>query len=376
MKALSLDEYVERAKNKHNHKYSYENTIYLNAKTKITINCPKHGEFLQNPDSHLRGCGCPKCQGKNLSTQEYVAAVSIVHQHQYDYSLVNYTGIKEKIKIICPIHGEFAQRAEDHRNGNGCPKCIRKNLTIDDFINEAKIIHKQYNYDYSLAEHEYINLSTTLSIVCPIHGIFQIMAGNLLRGNKCSSCAIEQSAIKRSKPIDQFINEANKSHGNRYDYSLVEYKHSYHKIKIGCPSHGVFEQTPVSHINGRGCPSCNKRISIGETQWLDWLSVVDRQFPIRINGRRRFLDGYDPVTNTAFLYHGDFWHGNPNKFDQNKINTKTNTTYGDLYRDTVEFEKELKELGFNVVTMWESSWKEYFRKGGQYSARRGFWPNP
>jgi len=68
---------------------------------------------------------------------------------------------------------------------------------------------------------------------------------------------------------NNFIDKAKDTHGNRYNYSLVEYINSRTKIKIICPDHGVFEQTPYSHKNGCGCPECSglkKYLITHETQ--------------------------------------------------------------------------------------------------------------
>lgn len=58
-----------------------------------------------------------------------------------------------------------------------------------------------------------------------------------------------------------FIQKAVIIHGEKYDYSLVNYNNSKKKIKIICHKHGEFQQTPNSHLNGAGCPVCS-RLSI------------------------------------------------------------------------------------------------------------------
>jgi len=62
--------------------------------------------------------------------------------------------------------------------------------------------------------------------------------------------------MTRRKTIEQFIIDANNIHGDRYDYSLVDYKNAKEKVKIICSIHGVFEQIPDSHLRGRNCPLC------------------------------------------------------------------------------------------------------------------------
>lgn len=71
-----------------------------------------------------------------------------------------------------------------------------------------------------------------------------------------------------SYTTDSFIAKARERHGNKYDYSKVEYVNSQTKVKIICPSHGLFEQTPAEHLRGRGCMECG-RIAIGEKQKHD-----------------------------------------------------------------------------------------------------------
>jgi len=70
----------------------------------------------------------------------------------------------------------------------------------------------------------------------------------------------------RKKTTDEFIISAKKIHGNKYDYSLVEYINAKIKIKISCKKHGIFEQTPNNHLRSDGCPLCkkNKKVTLSE----------------------------------------------------------------------------------------------------------------
>ena len=60
----------------------------------------------------------------------------------------------------------------------------------------------------------------------------------------------------KRKTTEEFIEQAKAVHGNKYDYSKVEYKGSHTKIIIVCSKHGEFEQDPNSHLQGRGCKKC------------------------------------------------------------------------------------------------------------------------
>jgi hypothetical protein len=115
--------FKKRATLIHDGKYDYSLLEYKNNKTKVKIICPIHGEFEQESGSHLKGNGCLKCSGKNLTTEEFINKVKEKHGNKYNYSLVDYKGSFKKIKIICPIHGEFEQFSDKHIKGHGCLLC-------------------------------------------------------------------------------------------------------------------------------------------------------------------------------------------------------------------------------------------------------------
>jgi len=123
----------ERAKLKHGERYDYSLVNYFSTKTKVLILCHKHGEFHQKPASHLQGKGCPKC-GKELrsfhisnTTESFIQKGREAHNNFYSYENTIYKSYDDKIIITCPIHGDFAQRANSHLQGNGCKKCSNLN---------------------------------------------------------------------------------------------------------------------------------------------------------------------------------------------------------------------------------------------------------
>ena len=125
----SKKQFIERATTVHGDKYDYSKVIYTNARKKVCIICPEHGEFWQTPTSHNRGCGCPKCALENkriiklLDINKFIENAKKMHGNKYDYSKAIYIGAKEKIEILCPIHGEFWQTPDAHMHGSGCQKC-------------------------------------------------------------------------------------------------------------------------------------------------------------------------------------------------------------------------------------------------------------
>lgn len=125
-KRLTTKEFIERAREVHGDKYDYSKVNYINQHSKVCIICPIHGEFWQIVQIHLMGHGCPKCSGNGkLSYEEFVERARKIHGDKYDYSKVKFNSILDKVTIICPIHGEFTQVANDHLQGNGCQKCAK-----------------------------------------------------------------------------------------------------------------------------------------------------------------------------------------------------------------------------------------------------------
>lgn len=129
--------------------------------------------------------------------------------------------------------------------------------TTQDIISELKERFGN-NYDYSCVV--YTGQNNPLKIECPIHGYFTVKRKCLLqcksRSTLCPYCHKDITNNRLRKPIDAFIEEATSIHNNLYDYSFVEYKNNKTKIKIICPTHGEFTQTPKDHIRGKGCFKC------------------------------------------------------------------------------------------------------------------------
>ena len=133
---------------------------------------------------------------------------------------------------------------------------MAKKLTNEEFISKA---NQKHNGKYDYSKTIYKNKRTNVIITCPIHGDFEQNPEVHLRGSGCPKCGKSISSNKRLKSKETIIEELKKAHGDKYDYSLVDYKGTDTKVKIICPVHGVFLQTPYDHKKGSGCPVCNNR---------------------------------------------------------------------------------------------------------------------
>lgn len=124
-----------------------------------------------------------------------------------------------------------------------------------EFIEKAKKALGEENY--SFLKTTYIDSHTKVIITCKKHGDFLVEPTNVISHKSgCPLCRPENISKSKTSNTKEFIEKAKKIHGDKYDYSLVDYKHSQKKIKIICPEHGIFEQTPNNHLKGEGCPHC------------------------------------------------------------------------------------------------------------------------
>jgi very-short-patch-repair endonuclease len=125
--------------------------------------------------------------------------------------------------------------------------------TTNEFVEQSKSLHGN-KYDYS--EVVYIEANAPVTILCSEHGPFNQRPNYHVRGGGCPGCS-----GNRKDTADSFIEKAKSVHGNKYDYSEVVYYNAKTKVIIICPEHGIFKQTPDSHLHNHGCPGCYGGIS-------------------------------------------------------------------------------------------------------------------
>ena len=141
-------------------------------------------------------------------------------------------------------------------------------MTTDEFIELACQVHGN-KYDYSKVDIEHRDEKGRICIICPTHGEFWQKPSHHLDNHGCKRCASSKkrkARIKKSdvKKTENFIKKAKLVHGDKYDYSKVEYINYNTNVTIICPKHGEFHQTPSNHLQGKGCKYCaidNSRIT-------------------------------------------------------------------------------------------------------------------
>jgi len=187
--------FIAKAKAVHGEsRFDYSQAEYVNARTHVTIVCAQHGPFRQTPDNHLRGASqCPRCYGRYKTKKEWVRLAREQHGDWYDYAYVSCTKRESKVRIICPDHGEFTQRAGAHLRGQRCKYCAEqengkaKASNTSEFIRNANEVHGEGTYGYGNVRYERSN--DKVEMLCPTHGsFFQSPWFHVGRKQGCPAC--------------------------------------------------------------------------------------------------------------------------------------------------------------------------------------------
>lgn len=377
-KALTKQQFIDKSNAIHKHKYDYSNVEYINNRTKVCIRCPIHGDFWQEPKSHLCGNGCPQCkrlvikfkvQGKHRelkverkksikfqpnfkyknvkihNVNEFIGFANDIHNSKYDYSKVNYTNKSTKVCIICPIHGEFWQKPNSHLIGHGCPQCgykissNKQKYTKQEFITKADLIHNHI-YDYSKVD--YVTNSTKVCIICQEHGEFWQRPQDHLKGQGCPKCRIVKLKKLFSHTKEQFIKKSNEIFHDEFDYSNVEYINNSTKVKVICKKHGEFLVTPKNHLKGRGCPKCKEELYVYENRLYNLLKNklkiknVIRQYKSNWLSNNKSLDFYLPDYKIAIEHQGSQHFQAVNLFGGEEKFLRTQLLDNEKYKECVD----------------------------------------
>ena len=429
--------FMKKSISKHGYLYDYSKTQYINSYGYVTITCRKHGDFTQIAGEHARGRGCRKCGHESIAknTNFFIKKATAIHGDRYDYSISEYKAATDKIKIICRKHGEFSQQANVHLLGHNCQRCSyewrgdTKKIPIDIFVKNAADIHGEM-YDYSSVREIMVGGTRKLEVGCRIHGAFAtdhrshviggmgcpkcfgakrytteffVQRSKEAHGDRfdysatrytssdsqviikcirhdleflqtphrhldskspgCSDCKKEERLLfskNQTMSFDEFLSRATDRHKDLYDYSKVRFSCGMGKVEIICKHHGSFWQRAAFHTYGNGCSKCINRVSLVEVAWLNAMGVSqeERQLFIKIDDRRAICaDGYDTRTNTVYEFLGDYWHGNPAKYNSCDINKKIGKTFGTLFELQKTRNARIRNAGLNLVLVWELDFK-------------------
>ena len=323
---MNKDAFITKAMRKWNEKYDYSLVEYKDCKTKVKIIHRETGKiYEQRPETHLRSA--PENVTVKGNTEDFISRAMIIHGDKYDYTKTEYSLHKNKVIITCPKHGDFRQVANSHLMGVGCKKCGDENrnrvfkpkYTTEEFIRVAQQIW-QNKYDYSLVD--YKNEKTKIKIVYDGIVYEQLPGGHLKYppekflnqeiflikarrkwGDKYDYSLVEfktthqpvkiiyKGVIYEQLPsnhlkyaperrnvrtLETFIEDSKEIHNNKYSYDKAEYISDKHNVIITCPLHGDFKQKPSVHLKGSGCKRCSE--SFGEKKIAKILENMGIEF--------------------------------------------------------------------------------------------------
>lgn len=256
---MTKEEFLERAREKHGYKYQYP-TLGEKVVSNDTIDVMYQGVlYKQKVVKHLLLGRCPEKNTHALTTDKFIEMARKKWGDKYDYSLVEYQNSNTPIKII--FEGVvFEQLPLSHLRHRA-----ERNMNQEYFIKKS-MDRWGDKYDYSLVK--YVHCKSKVKIIYKKTGeIFEQTPDLHL------NCAPENIRLSVRKTTEQFVKEANEVHDNKYSYEKTEYVKNQIKVIITCPVHGDFNQSPLSHIQGNGCPYCSE--SRGERSISNYLDKLD-----------------------------------------------------------------------------------------------------
>lgn len=321
---------------------------YTKLKGRLRFRCKVCGhEWETTADQVLNHSGCDICarkiraQKRRKTTEVFIEQAKQIHGDKYDYSEVNYINERTTVKIRCKKHDYwFMQTPGKHLQGCGCRLCMKEKIGNMFRSNTQKFIAKSKSkfgdkFDYSLVD--YKSASTPVKLICPKHGVIEVIPSYHFESlTGCPECSKEVKGSWNRKPLEQFIDEARRVHGNFYDYSLVEYKNQKIPIKIICPIHGEFMQSPDVHLNGSGCHKC--QTTRGERLVNNYLIEkginYTYQYACRYKDHKMIADFYFEKDNAKYIieYNGE-QHYMPVKHFGGEIKFKKQQKRDELMRE-------------------------------------------
>jgi hypothetical protein len=213
---MAEDKFWRTIKSRHNQEdqLDFSGSVFTGAYNPITVVCAKHGEFTTKPHYLLKGSGCIFCgkertanavKTRRLGVEGFIARAREIHRDRYEYPLdQNYISNKDKVQIICKVHGVFTQKANGHLTGKGCVHCRNdtnaakaRNImkqTKASILDRLKSKNKELTYDTSMYE----GMHTPIRATCLVHGDFYPRPANLLKGTGCPACVGKQSNGERA----------------------------------------------------------------------------------------------------------------------------------------------------------------------------------
>lgn len=226
-------------------------------------------------------------------------------------------------------------------------------MTTNDFIKRAKDVHNNY---YTYSRTIYINKNEKVIITCPIHGDFQQLPFNHLRGNKCPLCAIEA----KKNNTDFFIKRMKELYGNKYSFEKTIYVSNKEKVIITHKELGDLETIPNKILSGTQ-PMCvkiyEKKIKLqnellqkfyekyGEEYSIQWEGFLTKKTKVKLTCIKH--GEISIIFDTLFKKGCPFCNGYTFKYTENEFIRRSKEKYGEKYTVMSKFIDLSKPIEIN-----------------------------
>ncbi len=384
MKKLTTYEFIEKAIAVHEDSYDYSEAVYIGRYVKVSILCPMHSKFEQTPAIHFSGRGCPHCgkvRGIPTRKQTNLLRCGVEHAAQN-------RDIQEKTRQTnLKNHGvEYPQQNKEIHNKRKSTNLKRYGVDNPRKSKQVQEKIKQTNkVRFGCHPKQTKEVQDKFQQTClDRYGVDNPKQTKEVQDKFQQTCLDRYGVDNPTLSIDILMNRKN-SNKTKYGVGSVSQKHMIDVLPlledyewlsdqyeaqqktatIIATELGVGETTILRYLHGCGIEiKQNNWFSCKGTYWLNAIeeeeSIVIQKAPneFRIPNTRFSADGYCMGTNTIYEFHGDYWHGNPKIYKPNILNKICYKTMGELYQKTIERENRIKDLGYNLVVMWESDWDE------------------
>lgn len=373
----------KKCEEKHGDAFDYSPTKFELPEAQLNqFICKKHNNrFQETITNHVRylSGGCKECDKEwqsvrqSMSVREFIEKAIQLHGDKYDYSRVRqFKNQHELVLIGCnnPEHGYFLKSPANHlhiRLKQGCPECGHRRgaekiaKSWESFLEDARKVHGD-DYDYERGHY-----ATTRSIIeiyckeCKVY--FPQRVTDHLSGNGHPLCNREKG-VQKLKTLDTevVVEKCREVWGNTYDYSKVKWVRDSVPLEVGClKGHGYFLIDYYNHTGlKRGCRKCGSTRRGKQNLWLDSIGIPDdfehREATLKFpDSSWVFPDGMYRKDKIVYEFWGDFWHGNPEKYNPDDY-AHNGKTFGELYDATQLKRDKYKHFGFELIEIWETDW--------------------
>jgi hypothetical protein len=330
---------------------------------------PNH-KWEDSPNRRVSGRNCPYCHGSRVLREESFGALcNNKLMMEWDDELDPFTFTlhsKQMInwKCVNPKHGCWPATIKSRSYGSGCSYCSGRKVLPEESFGAlcSDRLMMEWNdekspYDYSQKSHEIVNWKCSIN---PKH-LWPARLADRTCGTKCPYCF--GNLYLREESFGALHPEVAEEWDDERDpFEFPPYSNEFVMWKCRKNPDHKWEDCIQTRTCGGRCPHCPAvwGTSQGEKDWLDSLGIpgLIRNKMLVVGGRAYRPDGFDPITNTVYKYDGDFWHGNPRFYDQDKMHPTVGKTFGELYESTLLKRRTYEEAGYKVVSIWESDFKK------------------